>query len=170
MSSIKADSAIDSEYTATTIIEDKIMGSEETGPYTYEMLPDTEILKKYLNRLDPVGDLARCYYFSMKRRRKSDFKKAKLLTGINPSNILKSMNYLRYVSLGRYENKLVSAFIVGAVAIFFMDIAVLTGHDEFRELFKMIGIVYIILCVIVFPYCMNKIQKLRNKFLIKSIV
>lgn len=168
---VKPDGAIDSsEFTPTTFIEDKIINGEKTGVITYEMLPNTKILAEYLYRLDPVGDLARNYCLSMKRRRKSDFKKAKLITGINPSNILKSMNYLHYVSLGRYERALVSAFIVGAVAIFFMDIAVLTGHDEFRELFKMIGIVYIILCVTVFPYCTNKIQKLRNKFLIKSIV
>lgn len=168
---VKPDGPIDSsEFTPTTFIEDKIINGEKKGIITYEMLPNTKILAEYLDRLDPVGDLARCYYFSIKRRRKSDFKKAKLITGVNPSNILKSMNYLHYVSLGRYERTLVSAFIVGAVAIFFMDIAVLTGHDEFRELFKMIGIVYIILCVTVFPYCTNKIQKLRNKFFNKSIV
>lgn len=168
---VKPDGPIDSsEFTPTTFIEDKIINGEKKGVITYEMLPNTKILAEYLDRLDPVGDLARCYYFSMKRRRKSDFKKAKLITGVNPSNILKSMNYLHYVSLGRYERTLVSAFIVGAVAIFFMDIVVLTGHDEFRELFKMINIVCIIFCVLVLPYCMNKIQKLRNKFLIKSIV
>lgn len=162
---VKPDGPIDSsEFTPTTFIEDKIINGEKKGVITYEMLPNTKILAEYLDRLDPVGDLARCYYFSMKRRRKSDFKKAKLITGVNPSNILKSMNYLHYVSLGRYERTLVSAFIVGAVAIFFMDIVVLTGHDEFRELFKMINIVYIIICVLVLPYCMNKIQKLRNKF------
>ncbi|MDY6246518.1 MAG: hypothetical protein SPL83_04660 [Succinivibrio sp.] len=168
---VKPDGPIDSsEFTPTTIIEDKIINGKKTGVITYEMLPNIKILAEYLDRLDPVGDLARYYYLSMKKRRKSDFKKAKLITGINPSNILKSMNYLHYVSLGRYERTLVAAFIVGAVAIFFMDIAVLTGHDEFRELFKMIGIVYIILCVTVFPYCTNKIQKLRNKFFNKSIV
>lgn len=162
---VKPDGPIDSsEFTPTTFIEDKIINGEKKGVITYEMLPNTKILAEYLDRLDPVGDLARCYYFSMKRRRKSDFKKAKLITGVNPSNILKSMNYLHYVSLDRYEKTLVSAFIVGAVAIFFMDIVVLTGHDEFRELFKMINIVYIIICVLVLPYCMNKIQKLRNKF------
>ena len=168
---VKPDGAIDSyEFTPTTIIEDKIINGEKTGVITYEMLPNTKILAEYLNRLDPVGDLARCYYFSMKRRRKSDFKKAELITGVYPSNILKSMNYLHFASLVRYERTLVSAFIVGAIAIFFMDLAVLTGHDKFTELFKMIGIVYIILCVTVFPYFMNKIQKLKNKNLIKSIV